>query len=83
MKLLLHMNMSAGANDTHHIILNVPELQALDDLPAVVSHSDGLLIGDHLIFERDKDGRRIWKILGRLIVNLDHIGKIAEYNERS
>ena len=83
MKLLLHMNMVAGNSDTHHIILNVPELDALENLPALVSHNDGMLLGEHLIYERNRDGHRIWKVLGKLIVNLDHIGKIAEYNERT
>lgn len=82
MKLLLHMNMPSGANDgTHQVILNVSELTDIRDLPALVSHTENLLVGDHLIYDRASDGRRIWKTRGPLIINMDHVGKIAPYNE--
>lgn len=82
MKLLLHMNMPSGGNDgTHQVILNVPNLDALFDLPMLISHTDGMLLGEHLTYDRDRDGRRIWKTRGPMIVNMDHVGKIAAYNE--
>lgn len=82
MKLLLHMNMPSGGNDgTHQVILNVPAVAMFAELPAHVAENRGILMGEHLVFDRDRSGERIWKVRGPLLVNMDHVGKIAVYYE--
>lgn len=79
MKLLLHMNMPSGRNDgTHQIILDVPDMGSMADLP--YSARSGFLHGDHLIYERVGDAKK-WIVRGPMAVNLAHVGKIAEYYE--
>jgi hypothetical protein len=82
MKVLLHMNMPSGGNDgTHQVILNVPNVATLEDLSAHITESQGILMGEHLVFDRDRSGERIWRVRGPLLVNMDHVGKIAVYYE--
>ena len=81
MKLLLHMNMPSGSNDgTHQVILSVPDLTSLGDLPALISHTGGMLYGRHLVFDRI-GGQRSWRDRGPLLVNFTHVGKVAVYYE--
>lgn len=82
MKILLHMNMPSGGNDaTHQVILNVPNIATLDDLSAHITESQGILSGQHLVYDRDSIGRRVWKVRGPMLVNMDHVGKIVVYYE--
>lgn len=81
MKLLLHMNMPSGANDgTHQIILYVPEVTTLGELPALISHTNGMLYGRHMVFDR-VSGQRSWRDRGPMLVNFAHVGKVAVYYE--
>ena len=81
MKLLLHMNMPSGNNDgTHQVILNVPEIASLAELPALISHTGGMLYGEHYVYDRLAVGRA-WRNRGSLLVNFAHVGKVAVYNE--
>lgn len=80
MKLLIHMNMPSGKNDgTHQLILDVPEIRTLEDLPYHLA--GGILRGDHLIYERIGVDARTWSSRGPMIVNWAHVGKVAEYYE--
>jgi len=80
-KLLLHMNMPSGNNDgTHQVILSVPEISSLDELPALLSHANGLLYGDHYVFDRVGHARA-WRNRGPMLVNFAHVGKVAVYYE--
>lgn len=82
MKVLLHMNMPSGGNDgTHQVILNVPNVATLEDLSAHITENQGILMGEHLVFDRDRSDRRIWKVRGPMLVNMGHVGKIAVYYE--
>lgn len=82
MKLLLHMNMPSGQNDgTHQVIMSVPELRSLADLPAMISHTHGILHGRHLVYDRLGGGQRSWRDRGPMLVNFAHVGKIAVYYE--
>lgn len=82
MKILLHMNMPSGGNDgTHQVIMNVPSISTLEDLSAHITENQGILLGQHLVYDRDRLDRRVWKVRGPLLVNMDHVGKIAVYYE--
>ena len=77
------MNMPPPSDEfyVHQIILDVPEIADLRSVPAYLSHSRDLLIGDHVTFERDRDGNRVWKRKGVLVVNMRHVGKLSGYKE--
>ena len=80
MKLLIHMNMPSGKNDgTHQVILDVPEIRTLYELPLLIG--GGLLIGNQLVYERADNNTRTWTSRGPLIINFEHVGKVAEYYE--
>ena len=80
MKLLINMNMPSGKNDgTHQVILDMPAVTSLADLPFHLS--GGYMYGDHLVYDRVGNTARTWASRGPMIVNWDHIGKIAEYYE--
>ena len=82
MKLLLHMNMPSGNNDgTHQVILNVPGLDKLDNLPALLSHNNGMLYGHHYVYDRVGVNTREWRSRGPMVVNFAHVGKVAVYYE--
>jgi hypothetical protein len=83
MKLLLSMNMPSGGNDSHQIILNMPAVSSLGWLANYIKENEGLLLGEHLVYDRTGNGKRIWKSRGPLLVNASHVGKIAEYYEDS
>lgn len=81
MKLLIHMNMPSGKNDgTHQLILDIPHLESLHDLSHELG-SKGLLYGIHMLYDRSNSGARVWRSRGLMVVNVAHIGKIAEYYE--
>jgi len=80
MKLLIHMNMPSGKNDgTHQLILEMPSVAVLADLPFFFKQ--GYLHGTHLIYDRADNNTRVWSSRGTMIINVAHIGKIAEYYE--
>jgi hypothetical protein len=80
MKLLIHMNMPSGKNDgTHQLILEMPSVAVLADLPFFLKQ--GYLYGTHLIYDRVDNNTRTWSSRGTMIINVAHIGKIAEYYE--
>ena len=83
MKLLLHMNMPSGNNDgTHQVILHVPEITSLAELPMLISHTGGMLYGEHYVYQRaGTSARREWRSRGPLLVNFAHVGKVAVYYE--
>lgn len=82
MKILLHMNMPSGGNDgTHQVILNMQNISSLDALMDYITENQGILFGEHLVYDRDRAGRRHWRVRGPLLVNMDHVGKIAAYYE--
>lgn len=82
MKLLLHMNMPSGKNDgTHQLIMDAPEVSSLLDVAHLIARASGILHGNHLLYERLGDGRRVWRSRGPIIINFAHVGKIAEYYE--
>jgi len=79
-KLLIHMNMPSGKNDgTHQVILDVPDMKTLNDVSYLIGQ--GYLLGDHLVYERADNNTRTWASRGPLVVNWEHIGKVAEYYE--
>jgi hypothetical protein len=82
MKFLLHMNMPSGGNDgTHQIIMSIEGVNSLDALSSYIVENQGILFGQHLVYDRDRADRRVWKVRGPLLVNMDHVGKIAAYYE--
>lgn len=82
MKFLLHMNMPSGGNDgTHQVILSIEGVNSLDALMSYIVENQGILFGQHLLYDRDRDGRRVWRVRGPLLVNMDHVGKVAVYHE--
>lgn len=82
MKFLLHMNMPSGGNDgTHQVILSIEGVDSLDALSSYIVENQGILFGQHLVYDRDHADRRVWRVRGPLIVNMDHVGKIAVYKE--
>jgi hypothetical protein len=94
MKILVFMNMPAGSASlgpadpsdavgylTHQIILNVPDIGMLIDLPRHIADNGGLLCGEHMIYERV--GReKVWKRRGQMLINMAHVGKIAPYFDK-
>ena len=80
MKLLIHMNMPSGRNDgTHQIILDMPDVFVLANLPSQLKQ--GYLYGTHITYEWGDNNTRTWSSRGPMIVNFTHVGKIAEYYE--
>lgn len=82
MKLLLHMNMPSGRNDgTHQLIMELPNVASMAEVAEVIDNTNGVLRGDHLLYERLGNGQRVWRSRGAVLVNFAHVGKIAEYYE--
>lgn len=79
MKLLLTLNMAAGDGEypTHQIILDVRE----ETFGGAMEHAAlcGWFMGEHMIYEGSNP--KIWKKRGTMAVNVDHVGKVAEYYE--
>lgn len=80
MKLLLTLNMPAGMEDfpTHMVILEVNEGTLLSAIDKAADR--GWFYGLHMTYEKT-GGARVWSNRGALAVNVEHVGKVAEYYE--